>query len=255
MIVKLLILSLILPWLIYCSAAPGQKDVQIAQQTDMFVAKKNAAPEKASYLQVKKNIIINKARLLDQLNNAAGDSEKAGVIDSAKTYLVSAISDSLIPFWFGTPWEFYGATETPGKGSIACGYFVSTVLQHAGFKVERVRMAQQASELIIKSLTKEKFIRRFSNVPIRIFVDKIIEMGEGLYIVGLDIHTGFIFNKKGKVWFIHSSYQPPLCVIKEKALESAILASSAYRVVGKISDDDELVLKWLKGLQIKTKTN
>jgi hypothetical protein len=44
-------------------------------------------------------------------------------------------------------------SETPGRGEIACGYFVSTVLRDAGFGVERVRLAQQASERIVRTLS------------------------------------------------------------------------------------------------------
>lgn len=252
MMVKVFFLVMILSWIINCSATPDQKAECNKQPADSLHNKTKLAANKISYSDVIKNILNTQQRFLDSYNKAQSQDEKNEIIKVAKKYLITAISDSLIPFWYGTPWEFYGATETPGKGSIACGYFVSTVLKHAGFKVERVRMAQQASELIIKSLTKEQHIRRFSNVSIRKFVDKIIEMGNGLYVVGLDIHTGFILNNNGHVWFIHSSYQPPLCVIKENALESAILTSSAYRVVGKISDDDELIRKWLDGERIIT---
>ncbi len=84
-------------------------------------------------------------------------------------------------------------------------------------------MAQQTSELIIKSLTSEKYIQRFSNVSITDFVNQIKKSGEGLYLAGLDIHTGFILNKNGDEFFIHSSYQHPCCVVKEKAETSGVL--------------------------------
>jgi len=116
-------------------------------------------------------------------------------------------------------------------------------------------MAQQASELIIKSLVSEKFIKRFSYTPISKFVNSLQEMGAGLYIVGLDIHVGFIYVNEQNVYFIHSSYYDPRCVVKENALKSEILAMSEYRVVGKISDDPELIEKWLTGKDILTKTH
>jgi hypothetical protein len=47
----------------------------------------------------------------------------------------------------------------------------------------------------------------------------------------------------------------PLCVVKERALESKILIASKYRVLGKISADDELILKWLRGDQFMTRVS
>jgi hypothetical protein len=57
----------------------------------------------------------------------------------------------------------------------------------------------------------------------------------GLYIVGLDCHTGFLYNDGNEVYFIHASYATPKIVIKEKAKESGILIASKYRVIGKVN--------------------
>ena len=148
--------------------------------------------------------------------------------------LTKIICDSMIPCWYGTPWNFYGTSETPGKGTIACGYFVTTVLRDAGLNSNRIKLAQVASEEMIKSLCEKSTITRFSNKSIDEFVRAIKKMGEGLYITGLDSHTGFIYNDGAEVYFIHASYITPKCVVKEIAISSSILASSKYRVIGKL---------------------
>ena len=180
------------------------------------------------------------------------EAERDSALREYSGRLTSTIVDNLIPYWYGTPWAFYGTTQIPRDGSIACGYFVSTLLRDAGVNVERVRMAQQASELIIKSLTTETYIERFRNTSIEHFVDKLIARGDGLYVVGLDIHTGFILVRGSSVDFIHSSYVKPFCVVREKAVESKILIASRYRVVGHISADPVLLRKWLNQTPIKT---
>jgi hypothetical protein len=180
------------------------------------------------------------------------NSNKKNVIEKARKYLVSSIYSEIFPEWYGTDWDFYGTTQTPKAGQIACGYFVSTVLRDAGAKVQRVSMAQQASENIIKSLTTAKFIKRFSNFTIEKFIDDVKNQGEGLYVVGLDVHVGFILHDGKDIWFIHSSYGEPSEVVKEKALDSVILSSSKYRVTGKISADDNFILKWLNQTAIPT---
>lgn len=148
--------------------------------------------------------------------------------------MTKAICDSLIPCWYGTSWNFYGTTEEPGKGSIACGYFVTTVIRDAGLPVQRIKMAQCASEQMIQTVCKLSTIYRYSNKSINDFVAEIKKMGFGLYVTGLDSHTGFIYNDGKEVYFIHANYWKPQCVIKEPALTSSVLGSSKYRVVGKL---------------------
>ncbi len=83
------------------------------------------------------------------------------------------------------------------------------MLRDAGSRVQRVRLAQQASENIILSLTGEPYIKRFRRVAIGDFVMAVKKWQTGIYIVGLDVHTGFIVNTGGEVYFIHSSYVEP----------------------------------------------
>ena len=47
---------------------------------------------------------------------------------------MAALRDDLLPAWNGTAWAMNGTSQVPGRGSIACGYFVSTTLMHAGFR-------------------------------------------------------------------------------------------------------------------------
>jgi hypothetical protein len=70
----------------------------------------------------------------------------------------------------------------------------------------------------------------------------------------LDIHTGFIVNTGSEVYFIHSSYVEPYVVVREKAIESRILAASNYRVLGKITADAAFIEKWLLKKEVVTRT-
>jgi hypothetical protein len=202
-----------------------------------------------SYEEKLKSIAVKR---LDLATEYRQSTDKKVVLEKAQRALVASIYDEIIPAWYGTDWDFYGTTEKPKEGKIACGYFVTTVLRDAGVKVQRVSLAQQASENIIKSLTTAPFIKRFRNASIEKFVTEVKNSGAGLYIVGLDIHVGFILHDGAEVWFIHSSYLEPSEVIREKALESPILSSSKYRVFGKISADNDFILKWLDQTPIST---
>jgi hypothetical protein len=214
---------------------------------------RDEAPELPVYEAVVEGIERARLSCSADYDLCSSDAERAAVLERAGATVVGAVADGLFPQWYETPWNFYGTTETPRQGSIACGYFVSTILRDAGFRVERERLAQQASELIIKTLTSERYIKRFSDVPLASFVEAIREWGPGLYVVGLDIHTGFMLLDGEEVWFVHSSYVQPAHVVKEAAASSIILGQSRYRVAGRISADHELMLKWLKGQALPTR--
>jgi len=206
-----------------------------------------------NYGAVRTKLQTKRVALWSRYQQATTTSEKATIVNEARDAFIRSVHDEIFPYWYGTQWDFNGTTENPRQGKIACGYFVSTVLRDVGMKVQRARLAQQASENIILSLTTNDHIRRFRQVPIDQFVEGITNWGTGLYLVGLDIHVGFILNVDGDVYFIHSSYAEPFCVVKERAVESRILAASRYRVLGKLSDDDDLILKWLRGDEFTTR--
>jgi hypothetical protein len=156
-----------------------------------------------------------------------------------------SVVETIVPAWIGTAWDFNGISETPQQGSIACGYFVTTVLRDAGLAIARVKLAQCASEQMITTLVQSKYISRFSNVALEDFIKAIKKDGYGLYIVGLDNHTGFIYNDGKDVYFIHSTFLGTRNVQKENAATNQILKQSKYKVLGKISNDEMVLERWI----------
>ena len=205
-----------------------------------------------SYKELLATLEADRLRLASRYQHASS-AERIALIAEARRVLTRSIYDQLFPAWYGTAWDFNGTTEIPQQGKIACGYFVSTVLRDAGWRVERVRLAQQASENIILSLTTDPYVKRFRRVAIGDFVSAAKTWGPGIYIVGLDNHVGFIVNADDDVYFIHSAYIDPYMVMKEKAIDSQILAASNYRVLGNVLGDDQLISNWLAGKAIPTR--
>jgi hypothetical protein len=100
---------------------------------------------------------------------------------------------------------------------------------------------------MIRTLVQPSLVQRFSNVSLQDFVSNIKQQGFGLYIVGLDCHTGFIYNDGKEVYFIHANYSGERKVIKEPALASWVLGKSKYRITGKISGDERVLQRWISG--------
>ena len=161
--------------------------------------------------------------------------------EDLEDYLINTI----IPFWYGTPWDFNGYTAIPNEGVIACGYFVSTTLLHAGLDINRYHLAQQAGLNEAKSLALNE-----ENYETIYGVDKLekelkARYTDGLYFVGLDSHVGYLYIKHGEFYFIHSNYIENRVMI-EKALTAPAFQSNIY-VIAKITTNKELLEKWRKG--------
>jgi hypothetical protein len=207
------------------------------------------SPELA-YPRTIASLTERRAALLVRFEQSRSAQERDAALAEASLLLRRAVVGELAPHWYGTPWAFHGTTQVPGEGSIACGYFVTTLLRDAGLDLPRVRLAQVASETMIRALVGRPAIRRYSDVPIDRFVASVREWGEGLYIVGLDIHVGFVVHDERGIRFLHSSYVEPHQVVEEEAGSSVILAGSRYRVLGKLTADAGLLEGWLRGRRV-----
>src|ERR1043165_4215757 len=123
---------------------------------------------------------------------AVTSKEKDAVLQSAREYVFNTLVTDLLPAWYGTPWSFYGMSTQPKCGSIACGYFVTTVLRDAGFDLPRIKWAQVPSETLIKQITDKPNIKHLINTDISNVEAYVRASGKGIYIAGLDSHVGFI---------------------------------------------------------------
>jgi len=189
-----------------------------------------------------KTEISNKRSELSQAYLSAGIN-KDSVISYTQKFLFNKIVNEIFPFWYNTKWSFNGTTASPRNGSIACGYFVTTVLKDAGFNIPRVNWARLPSESMILKLNKD--VKRFRNRTAAEVEAYISSNEKGIYIVGLDIHVGFLIKDGTNVMFVHSNYyRPEIGVMKENLAGDNPFADSSYRVVGKILQM-EMIEKWL----------
>jgi len=207
-----------------------------------------AVPQTANYSQRLLALAERRAALASLHRQARTAAEKTALLRQARQLLIASLDTAIWPTWYGTPWAFYGTTQTPQQGQIACGYFVTTTLRDAGLRLERIALAKATSENLIKNLTDEAHISRYRLVPQRSFVEQMQQLGDGLYVVGLDFHVGFLLVSNGQVRFIHSTYLGDATVVNEEAATSEALRSK-YRVVGHLSADRNFVERWLQQKQ------
>lgn len=197
---------------------------------------------------------VHEARdeLASEYEEAACDEERDEVVARARGVLSAAIVDTVLPSWFGTAWHMSGHTQRPGRGSIACGYLVSTVLRDVGLGVERARLAQQPAEYIVRTLVPEEHIWRFTDRPVSEVLDRVSAEGPGLYLVGLDTHVALlVHDEEGGTEICHATRTPPAWVRCEEADRSWAFVHSGYHVLGHALEDG-VVEAWLTQSELPT---
>lgn len=219
------------------SPQPGEVDsLPIAQHSSFL----------ESYDSLKVRIRQHRIGFTQRYTVARSDSARAAIEAEAAAYLLEILSDSVFPAWFGTSWAFEGYSNVPRQGEIACGYFVSTTLKHADFKLNRYKLAQAYSHRIAEVLGDR--LQTFRDL------DKMLayirKQADDLFVVGLDNHVGFIEKHGEKLFFTHSSYWKPVEVIRQDAAEAPLLKATEVYVLSHVLSNSSLIRKWIKGEQI-----
>lgn len=206
-------------------------------------------------------VVLNKARIAEKYpdvrktfleikKSARALGRKKALVNTQKMLPVALTRAAMAP-WLGTQWDFYGASDHPGQGEIACGYFVAATLHAIGFNIRvsqktpgkrHYYLAGLPSEQIIKSLVSPESIRRFSNRPLVELENAVKAMGPGVYILGLDQHVGYlIYDGTGPVWLWHA--KPGQEVTLERPEQAYYVTGSHYRIIGKL--DHKTASLWL----------
>jgi hypothetical protein len=180
-------------------------------------------------------------------------AQRPRVRAEARAAVLGFFDSAGFPAWAGTPWDFYGTSTTPGEGTIACGYFVTTLLEHAGFRVERARLAQQASSYIVDTMARGERVEWLRRLERREVVRRVREhLGDGLYVVGLDLHVGLLRLDGERAAFCHSAVVTPGVVACEDPETSEGFVSQVYVVGPALSDG--AIDDWLGARPIATRT-
>jgi len=210
-------------------------------------------PDPETYAALISELEQNRILFKQLYLNAGNTAEKENIIKQA-SHLLEETLPKMMRCWLGHPWDYHGTATIPGKGKIACGYYIAVIMRDAGFKINRSSLAQQASQNIIRTFVDSKqHFEIKTNTPYSEYVADITKRYEGIHIVGLDSHVAFIVIKYGKMRFIHSKGQA--YVVDEDEASASTLEKSRYRVISNISRNKNVIKKWLLEKPFSTVTN
>ena len=211
-----------------------------------IVVKGRRVPDAERYARLKAETERWRGELGQRHRAAPTPAAKAAVEEEARTFL-NEMLPAMMDCWMGTPWDFHGTAEEPGRKPVACGYFVATVLRDAGFRLDRFELAQQPSQLILRTFLPRSAMTLRAGVPYEKFTAELKRLPPGIRIVGLDTHVGFLVCRGEEFRFVHSSGSEPWCVVDEGEDRAEVLRKSSYRVHGCLTSDRDVVRGWLSG--------
>jgi hypothetical protein len=206
-------------------------------------------PDPKTYAVLTKDLERWRKDLAERHRKARTGAERAAVEGDARIILEKALP-AMMHCWLGTPWDFNGTAKGPGKGKIACGYFVATVLQDAGFRVDRYQLAQQASANILQSFLAKDACALTVGEDYQAFASRVEKREPGIHVVGLDTHVAFLVVSGEDFRFIHSSGSRPWCVVDEGRADAGVLQRSRWRMMGNLTASPAVLKRWLKAEKI-----
>lgn len=211
-------------------------------------------PDPERYETLIKEIQRWRSDLAEDHRQARSAEEKAAVERDARLILELMLPE-MMRCWLGTPYDFNGTAEKPGGGKLACGYFVSTVLRDAGFRVNRFKLAQQPSQNILRTFLPSDSCELSMGEEYDKYADRVEKREPGIYLVGLDTHVGFIVNRVDGMHFFHSSAAGKVGVVNENRDQAGALRNSNWRLLGGLTLESDVIRMWLKGEKVSVKTS
>lgn len=237
---------LVVGWLLGCSSAPARGSAAAATE-----AAEAAAP--VDYEATLAAIEAERRRLAGRYAAAETETARGAIRAEARAYVRAAIVREIVPAWLGMPWGL-GKNSTanrphaPGM-TVACGYFVAAVLEAAGLRIEsRFKFAQAPALAVQKALAPDA-VHRYFSVAGDVLGRKIAGLGDGVYIIGLANHIGFVVVDAGAVRLVHASYTGDQVVTDEPLAAAQAIADSRPKgyFVSPVMQDDRSAELWLRG--------
>jgi hypothetical protein len=101
-----------------CSGKP-QQETETPLVVTVADAKKYYKKPAGNYAANKQKILAVQRRLKGRYEAAQNDSSRQVVLAEAGKNLTEHLLQNIIPFWYGTAWNFNGYTAEPGNGTVA----------------------------------------------------------------------------------------------------------------------------------------
>jgi hypothetical protein len=229
--------------------------VRLAVASAIAVASGNARAEDAGYRGALAGIEAERRGLGIELRAATDEAGRAAVRARARVVMARALETIVFPAWMGTPWGM-GPDATARRPhqvgrTVGCSGFVVAALEDVGLRFEgRVRFTQGRALHVQRSLAPAAADLHYINgAPAAEIEAWVGALGDGLYVIGLRYHIGFVSVRGEAIDLIHAGATGSRSVQRERLGTAAPVTASrptGYFITPLLADD-RLIDFWLLG--------
>lgn len=103
---------------------------------------------------------------------------------------------------------------------------------------------------MIKAFCPDDKIKTITNHKKEKVIEYLKTKPDGIFILGLDNHVGFVLKSGDELDFVHSSFWPQHKVVRVPLASSEIFNESGYFMIGELLYSDVTITKWVKGEKV-----
>ncbi|MGB1204459.1 MAG: hypothetical protein ACPG5B_02365 [Chitinophagales bacterium] len=196
-----------------------------------------------AYSMTLRDINTERLSIAEQYRRAKNQAQKTQVLDKAANYLSGVVANEVTYYWYGQRFDTEKTLQKLGKDIMPDNYFVVSMLTEVGLKTDRRQLLQKNAASIVRNLSQET--KRYNSLE---EIKQLTQTkGTGLYLIAFNSHLAFLFNDGLAVYVIHALPQPLHTVTRLSIDDAHFLAEATHYDIGKLSDNKELIKKWLKG--------
>ncbi len=202
-----------------------------------------------SYEQVKQKVIQVKTAYATSYKKTDDNAEKQQLLNNSAEFLEGAIGNSLAKHWNGKGFDVAGFKKKHDPRKVWSNYFVASLLEDAGFKLNKYKFAAQPAQKIVLSLCDKQLLANLNSLEsVKAFTD---HHGVGVYLLAFDDFLGILHNDGFRKDVIHVAKYQNDRVVRIPLNMAANFTKASNFSVGKLSGNPSILYAWLNNKKLR----
>ena len=211
----------------------------------VIVSRKEISTEEAYQMTISE-IANRREELAEQYQQSNNANDQRQIKNVASDFLAGAVSSDLAHFWYGNPLNKEVQYWMQGSGRFAANYFVLSILEEAGFDIDKDKLVMKGTDVLIRLLGSKQEIC-FSEKAVNEYMNK---QGKGVYILAFTDFIALAFNDGFGNYLIEVSSMPSTSFSRSPVIGASYFRDMKSVAVANLSHNANLISKWLLNKEV-----
>ncbi len=202
-----------------------------------------------SYEQIKQKVFQVRTAYANSYKKTSDSKEKQQLLNNSAEFLEEVIGKSLSKQWKGKGGDVMGFKKKHDQTKVWSNFFIASILEDAGFKINKYKFAAQPAQKIVQSLCAKQMISNVNTVQsIKNYTD---HHGKGVYLIAFDESLGILHNDGFRKDVIHVAKYQNDRVVRIPLNMAANFSKASNFSVGKLSGNPSILYTWLNHKKLR----